>query len=257
LLISFLVASISNPGYIEPAHEFIDLLQKVHACELCADCKVLVTPRSKHCPVCKRCVERYDHHCPWINNCVGIHNHNSFLIFIITLLSLCTIAVLSDLDTLGEECGVDKVTASVDCPNLYLCFMCHDSDYKFGIITLSLAVTIFFGFAAFALFSVHLINYIRGKTTNERFARNNRAVSNLTEGTERTTSSLLLQHNQDAEALLGGHKPRRAAKKGCWANCGQMCCNKTIMSQEELLQMHIAADTDTKTDPTSRASDAE
>ena len=100
-------------------------------------------------------------------------------------------------------------------------------------------------------------NYGRDETTNERFARNNRAVSNLTEGTERTTSSLLLQHNQDAEALLGGHKPRRAAKKGCWANCGQMCCNKTIMSQEELLQMHIAADTDTKTDPTSRASDAE
>jgi hypothetical protein len=27
-----------------------------------------------------------------------------------------------------------------------------------------------------------------------------------------------------------------------------MCCNKTIMTQEELLQMHIAADTDTKTE---------
>jgi hypothetical protein len=84
---------------------------------------------------------------------------------------------------------------------------------------LSLGVTIFFGFAAFALFSVHLVNYIRGKTTNERFARNNRAVSNATEN-ERENSSLLLQnHGNDAEALLG-HKPKRPAKKGCWANCG-------------------------------------
>lgn len=108
LLISFIVASLADPGYLKPEHEFIDLLQKVHACELCADCKVLMTPRSKHCPVCRRCVERYDHHCPWINNCVGIHNHNSFLIFITSLLAITIVAVLSELDTLAKECGVNK-----------------------------------------------------------------------------------------------------------------------------------------------------
>jgi len=108
----------------------------------------------------------------------------------------------------------------------------------------SLSVTLFFGFAAFALFSVHIVNYIRGKTTNERFARQNRANS---ENETHTNSSVMLQ-STDAEALLQGHRPKRPAKKGCWLNCKQMCCNKTIVSQEELLQMHIAADTDSKTD---------
>ncbi len=199
----------------------------MHACELCADCKVLVTPRSKHCPVCKRCVERYDHHCPWINNCVGIHNHNSFLIFIISLLTICTVSVFSTLDTLGEECGTINTPES--CPNLWLCVGCENKDFKFAMIVVSIVISVFFGFAGSALCSVHIMNYIRGKTTNERFARNNRTASTGSELDTRTSSSIMLQ-NADAEALLGGHKGKRPAKKGCWLNCKQMCCNKRIVS---------------------------
>ena len=201
LLVSFIVASLSDPGYLEPEHEFIDLLEKVHACELCAECRVLVTPRSKHCPVCKRCVERYDHHCPWINNCVGIHNHNSFLIFIMSLMTITVVAVLSCLETVGEECHIK--TTPENCPNRALCLGCKNEVSRFTLIVISIVVTVFFGFAASALCSVHVVNYIRGKTTNERFARNNRTASTGSElETQSRTSSQAL-NQVDGDALLG------------------------------------------------------
>ena len=54
---------------------------------LCPDCKVLRTPRSRHCYQCNKCVDRFDHHCPWINNCVGSNNYKIFYIFILAKLS--------------------------------------------------------------------------------------------------------------------------------------------------------------------------
>jgi palmitoyltransferase ZDHHC13/17 len=104
LAISFFFASVSDPGYLEPEYPFMQVLAKVHACEMCPDCEVLRTPRSKHCAICNRCVDRFDHHCPWINNCVGIHNHNSFLVFIITLLLILVLIVASSITTLADEC---------------------------------------------------------------------------------------------------------------------------------------------------------
>jgi palmitoyltransferase ZDHHC13/17 len=203
LLISFLTASLSDPGYLKPEHDFLELLQKVHACELCADCKVLVTARSKHCMVCNRCVERYDHHCPWINNCVGIHNHNSFLVFVITLLTICTIAVLSCLDMLdpNQDCDIKNNRGTPSCPNSEWCLGCSNYESRYTMTVISLSVTIFFGFAAVALFSVHIVNYIKGKTTNERFARQNRVASEMDQET-RTNSSVNMLQSTDAEALL-------------------------------------------------------
>ena len=57
--------------------------------QLCPDCLVVRTPRSRHCGTCNRCVERFDHHCPWINNCVGVKNHSVFMVFLI-----CTVSSL-------------------------------------------------------------------------------------------------------------------------------------------------------------------
>jgi hypothetical protein len=47
-----------------------------------------------------------------------------------------------------------------------------------GVTTL---ICIFFGFPATLLCSVHLKNYYYGKTTNERFAKNTRADSVISE----------------------------------------------------------------------------
>jgi hypothetical protein len=63
---------------------------------------------------------------------------------------------------------------------------------------------------------------------------------------------------ESSEALLAGKGgAKKSAKKGCWLNCRQMCCNKRITTQEELLQMHITADAEAKTDAASRDSAVE
>ena len=85
VLVCFILCVCRDPGYLVPEHNFLELLSKLHPADLCADCKVLRTPRSRHCTICNRCVERFDHHCPWLNNCVGVNNNNPFLVFLITL----------------------------------------------------------------------------------------------------------------------------------------------------------------------------
>mmetsp|Transcript_109632 Transcript_109632/g.151754 ORF Transcript_109632/g.151754 Transcript_109632/m.151754 type:complete len:129 (-) Transcript_109632:35-421(-) len=78
------------------------MLKVIGPTQLCPDCFVIRTQRSRHCSVCNRCVERFDHHCPWINNCVGIRNHNYFLGYIIWQLIVMTIAF-------SQACQVIKV----------------------------------------------------------------------------------------------------------------------------------------------------
>ena len=61
---------------------------------LCPDCSIIKTPRSRHCSTCNFCVERYDHHCPWVNNCIGAKNHHYFM----TFLTFVFVSCLNDRD---------------------------------------------------------------------------------------------------------------------------------------------------------------
>lgn len=91
-LISLTVVCIMNPGYIPRQKNFMKMIMNIDNSQLCPDCEVVRTSRSRHCAICNRCTERFDHHCPWINNCVGLKNHNMFLFFLASTLTTLVIA---------------------------------------------------------------------------------------------------------------------------------------------------------------------
>jgi palmitoyltransferase ZDHHC13/17 len=160
----------------------MQVLAKVHACEMCPDCEVLRTPRSKHCAICNRCVDRFDHHCPWINNCVGIHNHNSFLVFIITLLLILVLIVASSITTLADECHPREY--EYECPLIEMCIGCKILWLRYLMLLITTLISLFFGGPACILFYVHCKNYAAGKTTNERMSRQTRSASATDNGSE-------------------------------------------------------------------------
>lgn len=105
LLLSFCEASRTDPGYLKTEIPFMEVLNKAHYLDVCPDCQVIRTDRSKHCAICNKCVDRFDHHCPWLNNCVGIRNHNPYLVFIISLLLVLLLIIASFIEMLVNECN--------------------------------------------------------------------------------------------------------------------------------------------------------
>lgn len=84
MLVFWFASCCMNPGFIKKPDsvDFLQLMQMIDPVQLCPDCEIVRTPRSRHCGTCNMCVERFDHHCPWINNCVGTRNHGVFITFL-------------------------------------------------------------------------------------------------------------------------------------------------------------------------------
>lgn len=211
------------------------MLAKVHPCEMCPDCEVLRTPRSKHCAICNRCVERFDHHCPWLNNCVGIYNHNPYLIFIMSLLTVLLLIVASCLTMIFDECQPHLHHNDEVCPLIEFCFGCENIPLRYSMLLATTLISLFFGGPASVLCFVHIKNYSAAKTTNERFTRNQRVDSEVSEN---------LGSVADLRASLVGNDnrpepPRRV--KGCCHNWNKMCFRHEFPDQHQLLQLHLAS----------------
>ena len=149
------MASCKNPGYLERKLDFLHVLKEIHPCEMCPDCQILRTPRSKHCSICNRCVERFDHHCPWINNCVGVHNHNWFIVFIYSLvgtLTTCMVAACRAYVAKGF-----KDTGGDGYPMSFLCVadLCEKTYVRDTACVINCILSGFFMFIGLALCFVH------------------------------------------------------------------------------------------------------
>ena len=142
---------------------------------MCPDCEVLRTPRSRHCAICNHCVERFDHHCPYINNCVGIGNHNSFLLFLVSLQMLIVALIVSNIIHLADHCDHSDEN---QCPLKEFCFkeLC-----RYQVLELVLNITQMTFLVLFALpFSTLMVcvtskNFCRGKTTAELYSKRARS----------------------------------------------------------------------------------
>jgi hypothetical protein len=155
------MACARDPGKLTvgPKLDFLDLLQRFAPTDLCPDCQVIRTPRSRHCAICNVCIERFDHHCPWINNCVGVRNHNPFLVF---LASTFTLILFSVAVVLTSNKGISLLSSSLGFfqgflydesyfviegnPLEPLCFeeLCHVKPLWYTVLAVILAVGITF-----------------------------------------------------------------------------------------------------------------
>jgi palmitoyltransferase len=90
-----MMTTMSDPGVIRQGVDFLKLVEEFDATQMCPECQILRTIRSRHCGVCHKCVERFDHHCPFINNCVGHNNRKYFIVFIFFAFLYTTIAVIN------------------------------------------------------------------------------------------------------------------------------------------------------------------
>ena len=174
LVLFFCLAAFKNPGYTKRDQriDFQRVLDHTDPLNLCPDCKIIRTQRSRHCNICNRCVERFDHHCPYINNCVGHRNHVYFLLFVIFIVVNIAFHLLLTIWSL-----VEFVEEGNQFPEIFKwVHLSHWDDtiyliFYFTSVCINLGLGLFFIVPTLLLLWVHSWNFFLNMTTNERYAR--------------------------------------------------------------------------------------
>lgn len=142
--------------------------------DLCPECQVIRTARSRHCAICNQCVERFDHHCPWINNCVGINNHNAFLMFLITIWLKISFHLYADVNSVYTLISLGKPEDHIGCLTddcKTMCLGCDNIYIYFSSAAYCIIVCLLYFLLSSLLLVTHLKNYCNNRTTHERFSR--------------------------------------------------------------------------------------
>ena len=170
-LIFWFICLMSSPGFIKKPKniEFLEIMKLIDPVQLCPDCEIIRTPRSRHCGTCNQCVERFDHHCPWINNCIGINNHKYFMVFIFLL--VCNISINFVLTAYNLYRVIVEPNQIEDHYHIFSNYL-NDLGIMneamafwtkkyvvWGASALVLIITFFFIFPVLLLFTVHIKNF--------------------------------------------------------------------------------------------------
>lgn len=206
---SFFAASCKDPGNLKPLdnYAFLELLHDINPVDLCPECKVIRTARSRHCAICNQCVERFDHHCPWINNCVGIKNHNAFLMFLVSIFIKIVFHMAISIYSLVQIAHNGLVCESEQC--LQMCLACDNITIHITACVICIIICFFYLFISTLLLVTHFKNYCANRTTNERFSRLNTKKnvrrstgSKGTGGSEMSSSIMSFSDFEDSGASL-------------------------------------------------------
>ena len=151
------------------------------------------------------------------------------MVFITSLIFVLITIIASSIFMFVDECHPRM--GDEGCPMIALCVggLCKNLGLRYTMLLITVMITLFFGFPSGMLFYVHVSNYMAGKTTNERFAKNRGARDDISE----TTIAI-------SEEMLEAQEVKK--KRGSCYNCSRMCFDREIISQKDLLQMHLDTD---------------
>lgn len=201
VLLAFFWASCKNPGQLKPSKDvsFIELLRDVNPADLCPECKVIRSVRSRHCAICNRCVERFDHHCPWINNCVGVKNHNAFLFFLASIWIKIVYHIVVDIYSLVDllKNGIGEYTH-----HEYegICVLCTNVPVKITSTVVCILICSFYFLLSTILLNVHIRNYMHNRTTHERFGKRAKKVEESSEEEGEAEDSMSIYNTSEFES---------------------------------------------------------
>ena len=237
LLLTFLIATLRDPGYLkrDPTIDFQSLLDNTDPYNICPDCKVIRTPRSRHWNICNMWVERFDHHWPYINNCVGYRNHAYFLAFII--LVILNMIVITAMMIFAIIRGPHRDKSWSFMRNTY------PVEVFYGLAGVLFISLIFFFPFTLILAVIHSLNFCKNQTTNERFARkaDGENPSNLSrsmlDNSNLDNTTELLGDDSNTETLLRTTfmGPRNGSCGGNWIRMWAY----TPPTQEKMFQEYV------------------
>ena len=206
LNISFLLTWLTDPGFIRKSADtdILSLLRRYEPHQICADCKTIKLPRSKHCETCEACVSVYDHHCTWVNNCIGAKNHKYFIAFIGIALNAFFFLITMDI----FHCDVKNPVYSFGGPHLPVETLLVVKDI---VCYSTIIVGSLFVIPLIVINYIQLSNLKQGKTTSERFKMSSKRAARGGRQSSEDLSEDLLEKGQS--------RSRRS-----WTNFMNICC---------------------------------
>lgn len=176
-----------------------------------------------------------------MNNCVGRGNSNHHMIFVFYVWLDTFLLGWISMSSIGvRHCDTEHINYDTPCYYEALCLGCNNAFVHY-LVTVGDMIICFFFMAVTTWPMIRTwINYCKGETSNERFARTARTQSAVSELDSITTYDKTDGLQEDGTSSLLSNAGRGRKKKGCWLNCKSMCCNKRVVSQDRLLQIYLA-----------------